>query len=671
MLIKRIKISNYKTYLSLDLDLSVSQNKPIILIGGGNGGGKTTLFEAICGALYGLKIKNKKQFYSLLNDGGRDIIPPKIDLEITFEGMVLGRIFPYVLHRHYEVNTSSGTVVESVRMNMNGNVFQYGTFTPSSDRRKAETEVSKIIKGNLPQELSRYFLFDAMQSSELLKENVFAQTIQDNIENVMGFNKYIQLKRAASHLLEEKTKERLAAQEERKEYEQLCNTRREKESQLKDNAEEMEQVYRYLADMKERYESAKEGEDIARSNINELNRINGQIESTEKQAESYAEGLGAFVQHIEVNAMLPRVADNTSAEINRMLKMKEQLSEELSHIYREDDIARITSQVIDYLRDFCGLNKDIDIKKLASYIAKHQLQASTIDEYAYLDNSEVNALNNLVNNNAINDFIQIDKQRQTLELFIKNLPALEQQKETLERTSRNGNKQLINEYEQKQEHLKELKITEVRIKDEISRLVTRINNIDVQMQQEPDPKYDTLVKLVPFFSRVTDELLKQKKSMIETEMQRQLNEMLVSYKNHIGRVVISESVDDFNIKMYHTSGNEISLDNLNAASKQIFIQVLLKVLRNLGDYNPPVMIDTVMGVLDDDSRSIMMEEYFPKLAEQTILLCTTSEIRKEGKDCDYDKLKAYISKTYTLIRDVEKQNTHVEDGYFGLKLEND
>lgn len=342
-----------------------------------------------------------------------------------------------------------------------------------------------------------------------------------------------------------------------------------------------------------------------------------------------------------------------------------------SRIYREDDIARITSQVIDYLRDFCGLNKDIDIKKLASYIAKHQLQTSTIDEYAYLDNSEVNALNNLVNNNAINDFIQIDKQRQTLELFIKNLPALEQQKETLERTSRNGNKQLINEYEQKQEHLKELKITEVRIKDEINRLVTRINNIDVQMQQEPDPKYDTLAKLVPFFSRVTDELLKQKKSMIETEMQRQLNEMLVSYKNHIGRVVISESVDDFNIKMYHTSGNEISLDNLNAASKQIFIQVLLKVLRNLGDYNPPVMIDTVMGVLDDDSRSIMMEEYFPKLAEQTILLCTTSEIRKEGKDCDYDKLKAYISKTYTLIRDVEKQNTHVEDGYFGLKLEND
>ena len=52
MIITNIKIKNYKTYLSLDLDLTVKEDRPIILIGGMNGGGKTTLFEAICGALY-------------------------------------------------------------------------------------------------------------------------------------------------------------------------------------------------------------------------------------------------------------------------------------------------------------------------------------------------------------------------------------------------------------------------------------------------------------------------------------------------------------------------------------------------------------------------------------------------------------------------------------------
>ena len=56
MLIQKIKISNFKTYLSLDLDLTVDDDRPIILIGGSHGGGKTTLFEAISGALYVLKI---------------------------------------------------------------------------------------------------------------------------------------------------------------------------------------------------------------------------------------------------------------------------------------------------------------------------------------------------------------------------------------------------------------------------------------------------------------------------------------------------------------------------------------------------------------------------------------------------------------------------------------
>ena len=62
MLIKRIKATNFKTYLDLDLDITADPDKPIVLIGGANGGGKTTFFDAIYGALYGLVIPNKKYF---------------------------------------------------------------------------------------------------------------------------------------------------------------------------------------------------------------------------------------------------------------------------------------------------------------------------------------------------------------------------------------------------------------------------------------------------------------------------------------------------------------------------------------------------------------------------------------------------------------------------------
>ena len=213
---QRIKISNYKTYLSLDLDLTVDDDRPIILIGGANGGGKTTLFEAISGALYGLKIENKEHFMELLNQGALNTAKPEISLQITFVGKVLGQQQKYILKRVYQLNPQ-GRPLESVSLNMNGNMYVYGTMTAPKDRVKAEQEINKIIKANLPQELSQYFLFDAMQSSELLKKNVFAQTIRDNFENVLGFKKYLQLKRAAEKLQQEWAQQRLEAEKEAQE----------------------------------------------------------------------------------------------------------------------------------------------------------------------------------------------------------------------------------------------------------------------------------------------------------------------------------------------------------------------------------------------------------------------------------------------------------------------
>lgn len=117
MIIKRVHISNYKTYLSLDLDLSVDDDRPIILIGGMNGGGKTTLFEAICGALYGLNIRTKEEFEELLNNGAVNSAKPEIQLEVTFVGRVLGQEQKYVLRRTYILNPQQKPV-ESVYLNM-------------------------------------------------------------------------------------------------------------------------------------------------------------------------------------------------------------------------------------------------------------------------------------------------------------------------------------------------------------------------------------------------------------------------------------------------------------------------------------------------------------------------------------------------------------------------
>ena len=664
MIIKRVRITNYKTYLTLDLDLSVAEQRPIILIGGMNGGGKTTLFEAIYGALYGLNIKNKEHFEELLNNGAVGKVRPTIELEVTFTGLVLGNEQKYILKRMYMLNPQDKPV-ESVQLNMNGNTFVYGSATPQAQRIKSEQQVNKIIKANLPQELSKYFLFDAMQSSDLLKDGVFAQIIKDNIENVMGFNKYLQLKRAAEKLQQEKAQERLAAEKEKKEYEELCKQKTEQQENLDANLVAQDTIFKFLQSVKNEYDTAKTGERNLTATKQKVADLDERIKDVVKSAGNYAEDLKAFVENIEANVFWPKLASEISTEVNNIVRVKEAIKQEQGETYSEEKVREIAHRIFVYLRDIAVITSDIEEETVVSFIMEKHTKKEKNDPYSFLDDVDVAALVSLTNTSGVNAFVRLNNSRQECELKIESMPDLKLQKQTFEKQLVGGNEELIAEFERKETELQRLKNEEAETRNQIKQLERKIHNIDLALQQEPDVKFDTLVKLNPFFEDVANALLERKRHQIETEMQEQLNNLLISYKGYISRVELSEKLENFRIKLFHKAGNEISLNQLNAASKQIFIQVLLKVLRNLGDYNPPVMIDTVMGVLDNESRDALMEEYFPKLAEQTILLCTTSEIRK---DSDYCKLEPFISKTYTLNRDVENQCTNVSDGYFGLEL---
>lgn len=662
MIIKRIKTKNYKTYLSLDLDLSVKPDQPIILIGGMNGGGKTTLFEAICGALYGLKIKNKAHFQELLNNGAIGKVEPIIVLELTFEGMVLGRMQEYLLRRTYKLNPADKPV-ENVLLNMDGTPFSYGTATPPQQRAINEQQVNKIIKANLPQELSKYFLFDAMQSSELLKENVFAQIIKDNIQNVMGFNKYLQMKNAAEHQQQEWAARRLEAQKEAEEYNGLCEQRNQLVELQEENAKLQDDKYKYLTSIQTEYDAAKEGAKESAETERKIQELEASVKDTQELSKRYNTQLKHVVETLEINVFFPKLAQGITNEVNDIIRQKEALKQEREGVLSVEQMREVTTKILGYLKSKYLCPESVEEDDVVAYLKSQQESLHRKDNYAFMDESELEALKNLLNANAVNEFLTLNDNRHDLEKRLENYDNQLRQISLLRRSMVNGNTEIIKAYEEASRELETLKKEADNRKVSIKKLEQKIHQFDVQIQQEPDVKYDMLVKLKPFFEDVADTLLRRKKEKIEEDMKEQLNKLLISYKGCIAKVELSDRTENFTIRLYHKAGNEISLNQLNAASKQIFIQVLLKVLRNLGDYNPPVMIDTVMGVLDEESRDVLMEEYFPGLAEQTILLCTTSEIRK---DKDYLKLEPFLSRSYTLVRDVERQSTHIEEGYFGI-----
>lgn len=664
MLIKRIKAKNFKTYLNLDLDISVEQDKPIILIGGANGGGKTTLFEAIYGALYGLHINTSKQFNELLNAGALGKEEEKILLELHFSGKVLNEEQQYVLTRTYMLNPS-GNPVESVKLNMNGTIFVYGTATPPAQRAEQEAQVNKIIKANLPQELSRYFLFDAMEAGNLLKEDQLNRVIKENIENVMGFNKYMQMSKSAESLFQAYTAQRLNVEKEKLEYLQLVDEKKKHQETLANYETQLQDALQYAVSNKELYDNLKSGLNQEITIKNKIEQTKLQIENIHKKEGIYRDELDEFVKEMELNVCLPKLIEAVKSEINLILKVKSEQEQKQNSNILPEQIEAISKTIVQYLKENNLVLKEITVPELVDYVMASSTKVQANDQYEFLEFSEVKALEGLLNTKTSNVFPSLNQQQVELNVSLNQIPMLETQIENMKAQITGRDYVLLKAYEDNENNIKKLEITIADTKAEIVKIEKRLHQFDIQTSQEPDPKYEALGKLKLFFEDVANRLLKVKKQQIELKMKQDLNINLAAYRDVIDRVELSENLKDLTFKIFHKAGNEIYLSQLNTASKQVVIQVLLKSLHEFGDYDPPVMIDTVMGVLDETSRAIVLENYFPDLSQQTILLSSDSEIRI-GKDLE--KIEPFISKSFTLQRDRERQLTDVTDGYFGITL---
>lgn len=667
MKLKRIYIENYKTYRKLDLNLEVTDERPIILIGGANGCGKTTLFDAIYHALYGLQITNRRQFEEIFNSGVKNevgMVDKSIVLEVTFSGRVLGQETPYKLRRSYLY--TGERVLESVVLNMDGNTYTYGSGSTVAQRSTNEMIVNKIISANLPAELSNYFLFDAMKTSDLVKEEQINKLIMKNINSVMGFNKYTQLENAASVYLDEKKAERLENENMRKEYIHLTRQKVELEKEVAQLNDDYNAALNYANEHKQQYEQLKEGrnsDDVVRD---KMRQIEESINNYAKKEKEYRQDADTISKEIELKVIMPKLANIISTEVELILNEKEDVSAARGNILNAQQIEMVTESVVSLLQERYPQMGKISIGEIVEEIKRAQDNSDDYnDKYSYLNDADTNVLRNLVQQSYTNPFLALDERRESLELELADMPKKNEQLDEYKRVLTGKDYSIIELYEANDRKISELKTKMVEKKNDIKELERKISTYDYDMPQVPDPQYDMLCKLPSFFKSLSRKLLQAKKANIERMMKEQLNINLVIYAGYIGRVELSaDDSDEISFKMFHKNGNEIYLSQLNAGAKQTVMQVLLKVLYELGDYDPPVMIDTVMGVLDKESREVIINHYFPDLAHQTILLSTDTEITTET---DFKKIVAYVAKTYTLHRDQEQQCTMVSEDYFGLQ----
>lgn len=670
MRIKQIDISNYKTYRELHLDLTLLPDRPLIVIGGGNGCGKTTLFQAIRGALYGLSIRTQDDYTQLLNSSaGRGDAAGPITLRLTFDGRIGNKLFDYVLTRTYSLN-GDGRPVEVTRLGIGGTIDRYESCGGQINKEgyASKQRIDGIIKANLPEAVSSYFLFDAQQTRDQLEAGAFGQMIRDNIDNVLGFSKFRDLEKWSQQVKEEQTARRLKAEEECKQYNSLCAALKQTEQQLQDNQREQSRLSRSLSDRRARYDAALNGQRNNEQTQRQIAEQEKWLQDKRDRSDEYTTRLIELCDTpsgFDDEFLLPRLSDAVSDELRPLLV---QARARLSSGLGQGDPATLraaAAAVLELLRERgVELDPPLTAQEVVQTIEAQRAAHSDQEDDNGLTEEDVSALDQLLARGGANPFRLLMQQKADLE---RELDDYDRRKDNLAhlRTELNASDaELIADYERQRHELEKLQEEAKTLKKNIDTLKAKINKIDVEVQQVPDRKYDTLAKLPAFFREVREALLTRKKQLIEHDLCAQLNKLMPNIKGHIGRV--SFSYDEATpISLWHEDGNAIPLSQLSSAQMQVFIQVLLMVLHDQGDYTPPVMIDTVTGFLDTENREAFFSQYLPNVAEQTIVFSNDAEIRPHG---DIERLQPYLSRLYTVRRDAKAQLSTVTNDYFGVTI---
>ncbi len=83
---------------------------------------------------------------------------------------------------------------------------------------------------------------------------------------------------------------------------------------------------------------------------------------------------------------------------------------------------------------------------------------------------------------------------------------------------------------------------------------------------------------------------------------------------------------------------------MKAGEQQMFAIATLWALREVSGRPLPVIIDTPLSRLDDDHRRAMLAEFMPQVAQQVIVLATTTEFDEET----FAFLQPAVSRAYLL-----------------------
>lgn len=164
-------------------------------------------------------------------------------------------------------------------------------------------------------------------------------------------------------------------------------------------------------------------------------------------------------------------------------------------------------------------------------------------------------------------------------------------------------------------------------------------------------------------ARVRGTLLRFREAVIARHVSRIEGMVLESFQNLVRKpgLIAGLSIDtsSFALRLTGGDGQEMTPGQLSAGERQLLAVAILWGLAKASGRPLPTVIDTPLGRLDSHHRSRLVERYFPNASHQVILLSTDEEISGGY----HDMLLPWIGRSYRLEFDERAGRTVIEEGY--------
>lgn len=193
MLLKSIKLENFRQFVDEQIDFSTDPNRNVTLIIGENGTGKTTFAQAFFWCLYGDTSFTDKV---LLNRTVSEQMTPdqKATVKVTLK-LIHGSA-EYEIIRSQEYKKTYSNKASSANTVLNISVKSDDGNTRFLKPLECEAEIKKI----LPKELSSYFFFDGERIEKMSKEIAAGKKSSSFANAVVGLTGLSAIMAALDHL---------------------------------------------------------------------------------------------------------------------------------------------------------------------------------------------------------------------------------------------------------------------------------------------------------------------------------------------------------------------------------------------------------------------------------------------------------------------------------------